>query len=146
PQRYAHGGLLAGDQLLKVEMQHIPLDGMPLNLANQRACGPTVEAQLDHRAGRGDGREEPVDFARVDGERLWLATVSVNHRGDLTNLTQLAGDTRATIGTRRRAESCCCHFYDTSMNMNASQPTRDDSCLLSGGCVLPTMSESSEKN
>jgi hypothetical protein len=27
------------------------------------------------------------------------------------------------------------------MNMNASQPTRAGSYLLSGGCVLPTISE-----
>src|ERR1044072_9241159 len=117
---------------------------MPLDLAHQRAGGPPVVAQLDDRAGGGNRREQPIEFARVERERLRLAPISVNNHGNLTSLTQLAGDARTAIGARSRGEGCCCHFYDSSINMNASQPTRDGSCLLSGGCVLPTMSESSE--
>src|SRR5205823_14825795 len=103
-ERDAHRHLLAGDQLLKVDMQNRPLHWMPLDLSDQRARRAAVDGQLDDSARGGDAVEQLLELARVDGERLRLAAVTVDDRGDLPALPQLARDAGSPIAPRLGVE------------------------------------------
>ena len=59
------------------------LNGMALDLADERARRGAVDRELDDRAGRGDLCQELLDVARDEGERLRLAAVAVDDRREL---------------------------------------------------------------
>ena len=65
----AHGDLLAGHELLEVDVEDVALDRMPLDLADQRARRGAVHRELDDGAGRRDRAEELLDLARFERER-----------------------------------------------------------------------------
>jgi hypothetical protein len=104
-QRDADGDLLARDQLLKVEMDDVAANGMPLNLADERFRNArALDVQLDDRAARRELAEQPLDFTAIDGEGLRRAAVPIDDSGDLSGLTQLARDAGSGFRARTRAE------------------------------------------
>ncbi|MNC91425.1 hypothetical protein D3C83_76870 [compost metagenome] len=76
-------------------MQHVALERVTLDLADERAGHLAVDRELDDRRGAGDLLEELLDLAAVDGERLCFAAVSVDHSGDFASLAKLARVARA---------------------------------------------------
>ena len=77
-ERNADGDLLAGNQFLEVDMQHVPLERVALDLADQRARALAVDVQLDDGAAGGDAAEKLFQVAARYGERLDVARVPVN--------------------------------------------------------------------
>ena len=98
PERDADGDLLAGDELLEVDVDDAAVDRMALDLANQRLRHFAVDAELDDRAAGRELAEQLFDFAGVDRERLRVAAVAVDHGGNVAALPNLASDASAAVG------------------------------------------------
>ena len=76
--RDADRDLLAGDELLEVDVQDLALERVALDLADQRLGGAAVDRQLDDGALGGDALKQLLELARVERERLRLAAVAVD--------------------------------------------------------------------
>src|SRR5687767_12680922 len=107
--RHVHGDLLTGDELLKVDVQHLALERMALNLANERLGGATAKVELDDGRPRRDRAEQLLELARIEGERRGLAMVTVDDARDAKACAQLAGGTLAGLRACGRVEGCGCH-------------------------------------
>ena len=103
--------LLAGHELLEVDVEDLLLERVTLDLADQRLGRRAAERELDDGAAGGDGREQLLELARLERERLRLAGVPVDDGGNATGRAQLARDALASLGARFGAEGCGCHGY-----------------------------------
>ena len=103
-ERDLDGDLLAGDELLEVDVQDLLLERVPLDLADQRLGRRAAERELDDGAAGGDLREELLELARGERERLRLAGVPVDDGRNATGRAQLARDALAGLGARFGAE------------------------------------------
>jgi hypothetical protein len=123
--------LLARDQLLEVDVEDLTLERVALDLADQRRRRPAaVDAELDDRALRGAGAEQPVEVLLVDRERLRIARAPVNDGGYLTAAAKLAGGALAAVGARGGAQIDGCHdtFSRTFIIRTASSRTARRGC------------------
>src|SRR5439155_12266022 len=68
-ERNADSHLFTGDELLEIDVEHLPLEWMPLDLADQRARHFAVDGQLDNSARRVHRAEELVEVAGIEGKR-----------------------------------------------------------------------------
>ena len=104
-QRDADGDLLAGDQLLEIDVEDLALerDGAGSRGSACRAVVPSTR-ELDDGAAAEICVEQLLDVARVERERLRLAAVAVDDRRDLAGLAKLARDARAAL-VRERSRS-----------------------------------------
>ena len=83
--------LLAGHQLLEVDVQDLPLERVTLDLADQRPRRLPVDIELDDCALGRDVLEELLELARVDRERLRLAAVAVDDGRDRARRCEACG-------------------------------------------------------
>jgi hypothetical protein len=103
-ERHFDGDLLAGDELLKVDVQDLLLERMTLDLANERARRAAGERELDDGAARGDRGEELLQLPRRERQRLRLTRVAVDDTGHAARGAQLTRDALAGLGARFGAE------------------------------------------
>src|SRR5262249_32367057 len=96
--------LLAGHELLEVDVDDAAVHRVALNLANERLRHGAVHAQLDDRAAGGELTEQLLDVARVDRQRLRIAAVTVDHRREFAALSKLAGHACAALRARLGGE------------------------------------------
>ncbi len=94
-QGYLRRDLLAGHQLLKVDVQDVTLEGVALHLTNERADRPSIDAKFDDGTTRRDLAQQTVDGAGLQRERLRLTIVTVDDRGNAAVAAKRAGDALA---------------------------------------------------
>ena len=77
-------GFFTGDERLEVDVQNLTLDRVTLDLANERLRRMAANRNFDDRALSLNVGEELVEIARIERERLRIASVSVDHGGNLS--------------------------------------------------------------
>src|SRR5207245_3289044 len=90
--------------LVKIHMDDVGSDGMPLDLADQRLGRLAVHRELDDGAGGLDASERLLERLGVHLERQGVASVSVDHRGDAAPEARLARGAFAGRAARARCE------------------------------------------
>jgi len=91
--RYVDDDLLAGDERLEIDVKDLALDRMALDLTNERLRSLSTDRHFDDGALGLDVPEHLVEITRVQRERLRIASVAVDHRGDLSLAAKRAGGT-----------------------------------------------------
>ena len=89
--RYVDRDLLAGDERLEIDVKNLALDRMALDLTNERLRGLPTDRHLDDGALGLNVPEHLVEIARVQRESQRIASVAVDHRGDLSLAAKRAG-------------------------------------------------------
>ena len=102
-ERNAQRDLLAGDELLEIDVNDAALERVALDLADQRRGDLAADGELDDGAA-GDLREELLDVAGVERQRLRLAAVAVDDGGDFAGWRSLRAMPLPRLGAGGRAE------------------------------------------
>src|SRR5256885_8378084 len=102
--RHLERDLFLRVDLVKIHMDDVGSDGMPLDLADQRLGRLAVHRELDDGAGGLDARQRPLERLGVHLERQGVASLSVDHRGDAAPEARLARGAFTGRAARARCE------------------------------------------
>ena len=111
-ERDANRDALARDQFLKIDVHEGAVDGVPLDLTDQRAGGTPAKRELDDGARSRELVEQAPELARADGQRLGSAGVPVDDSGHAARRAQLARDALAGLATKLGVERCGGHMTE----------------------------------